>query len=363
MADVVIEGRDIGTVVAPDAEVKIYLNADLDRARATPAGRSGRTSAATRSRPTCGSATRATPRACSRPPTRSEIDTTDLEVDDVVDPDRAARAAAARQRRAMNRTQIAQVCAGGRSSPARCGSSRRSRVYGRDRIPANGAVVLCFNHFSWLDPWAIGSLRAAHALLRREAGGARQSVHRPVHPHVRHDLRCAAVSRTAKRCGIMREIVHRGDALGMFPKARGRSCEPGPVHARRRDDRRAGRSAGRLRRHPRHAVLEARATSIRSRSPSASRWTSVSHPRNSKGVPRGSGRHPARAATAVGVSRHDARAGPAARARSPPAMSETEREPLHGTVAIVGFPNVGKSTLDQPAHRVARGGRPRDARA
>src|SRR6266480_1319418 len=26
--DVVIEGRDIGTVVAPDAEVKIYLNAD-----------------------------------------------------------------------------------------------------------------------------------------------------------------------------------------------------------------------------------------------------------------------------------------------------------------------------------------------
>jgi cytidylate kinase len=26
--DVVIEGRDIGTVVAPDADVKVYLNAD-----------------------------------------------------------------------------------------------------------------------------------------------------------------------------------------------------------------------------------------------------------------------------------------------------------------------------------------------
>ena len=32
--DVVIEGRDIGTVVAPDADVKVYLNANRDiRAR------------------------------------------------------------------------------------------------------------------------------------------------------------------------------------------------------------------------------------------------------------------------------------------------------------------------------------------
>jgi cytidylate kinase len=38
--DVVIEGRDIGTVVAPDAEVKIYLNADSEtRARRRQAER------------------------------------------------------------------------------------------------------------------------------------------------------------------------------------------------------------------------------------------------------------------------------------------------------------------------------------
>src|SRR5437867_10125868 len=38
--NVVIEGRDIGTVVAPDAEVKVYLNAEAGtRAQRRPAGR------------------------------------------------------------------------------------------------------------------------------------------------------------------------------------------------------------------------------------------------------------------------------------------------------------------------------------
>ena len=38
--NVVIEGRDIGTVVAPDAEVKVYLQADPDiRARRRQAER------------------------------------------------------------------------------------------------------------------------------------------------------------------------------------------------------------------------------------------------------------------------------------------------------------------------------------
>ena len=54
--DVVIEGRDIGTVVAPHAEVKIYLDADQsDRERMQPAADA------------------------------ELIDTTELEVDDVVD--------------------------------------------------------------------------------------------------------------------------------------------------------------------------------------------------------------------------------------------------------------------------------------
>jgi len=82
--DVVIEGRDIGTVVAPDAEVKVFLVADREeRAKRRVAERPGigadalatdlrlrDESDAARMRPA---------------PDATEIDTTSLQVDDVVD--------------------------------------------------------------------------------------------------------------------------------------------------------------------------------------------------------------------------------------------------------------------------------------
>ena len=82
--DVVIEGRDIGTVVAPDADVKIYLVAD-------PKVRAQRRLA---ERPEIGGDALATDlrlrdqsdAARMRPAADAhEIDTTSLEVDDVVD--------------------------------------------------------------------------------------------------------------------------------------------------------------------------------------------------------------------------------------------------------------------------------------
>ena len=81
--NVVIEGRDIGTVVAPDAEVKIYLNAD-------PSVRARRRQV---ERPDIGGDALATDlrlrdesdKARMQPaPDAEQIDTTDLEVDDVV---------------------------------------------------------------------------------------------------------------------------------------------------------------------------------------------------------------------------------------------------------------------------------------
>jgi CMP/dCMP kinase len=81
--NVVIEGRDIGTVVAPDAEVKVYLQADPDiRARRRQA-----------ERPDIGADALATDLRARDKLDRERmqpaedavlIDTTDLEVDDVV---------------------------------------------------------------------------------------------------------------------------------------------------------------------------------------------------------------------------------------------------------------------------------------
>ena len=82
--DVVIEGRDIGTVVAPDAEVKVFLVADRDeRAKRRVAERPGigADALATDLRLRDESdAARMQPAADA-----IEIDTTSLEVEDVVD--------------------------------------------------------------------------------------------------------------------------------------------------------------------------------------------------------------------------------------------------------------------------------------
>jgi cytidylate kinase len=82
--DVVIEGRDIGTVVAPDAEVKVFLVADREeRAKRRVAERPGigADALATDLRLRDESdAARMQPA-----PDATEIDTTTLQVDDVVD--------------------------------------------------------------------------------------------------------------------------------------------------------------------------------------------------------------------------------------------------------------------------------------
>jgi 1-acyl-sn-glycerol-3-phosphate acyltransferase len=104
------------------------------------------------------------------------------------------------------------------------------RAYGRDRVPANGPVVLCFNHFSWLDPWAIGSVspRQIYYVAKQEAHD-----NKLIGPFIRvfgtSSIRRGESDREAIRA--MREVVRRGDALGMFPEGTRQKREPGPVRS------------------------------------------------------------------------------------------------------------------------------------
>lgn len=71
---IVVEGRDIGTVVIPDADVKIYLTASAEARPSAGMRRISRKDEATTTRPcwpTCSVVTTSTPRApcrrCGRP--------------------------------------------------------------------------------------------------------------------------------------------------------------------------------------------------------------------------------------------------------------------------------------------------------
>jgi 1-acyl-sn-glycerol-3-phosphate acyltransferase len=84
----------------------------------------------------------------------------------------------------------------------------RLHVYGRERVPREGGVVLALNHFSWLDPPAFGvaSPRPVYFMAKIEA------------------------HRVAGLGQPMRRIVREGEALGLFAEGtRQRSGFPGDV--------------------------------------------------------------------------------------------------------------------------------------
>lgn len=103
------------------------------------------------------------------------------------------------------------------------------RVYGRERIPRTGGVVLALNHFSWLDPPAFGagSPRPIHYMAKIEAHRVR-GLGQMIRGFGAFSVRRGESDREAVR--LARDIVRDGHALGMFVEGtRQRSGVPGPV--------------------------------------------------------------------------------------------------------------------------------------
>jgi 1-acyl-sn-glycerol-3-phosphate acyltransferase len=105
----------------------------------------------------------------------------------------------------------------------------RLKVYGRDRVPRDGGIVVASNHFSWLDPVVLGvaSPRIVYYMAKIEA-------HRvPGFGAFIRSFGCFPVRRgESDRDAVrtMRRIVAEGKALGLFVEGtRQRSGVPGPV--------------------------------------------------------------------------------------------------------------------------------------
>jgi 1-acyl-sn-glycerol-3-phosphate acyltransferase len=105
----------------------------------------------------------------------------------------------------------------------------RLRIYGRDRVPRTGGVVLAYNHFHWIDIPAFGwsSPRPVYFIAKAEAH-AIPLVGAYLRLFGSFSVRRGESDREAVR--RMREVVREGNALGIFPEGtRQLAGEPGPL--------------------------------------------------------------------------------------------------------------------------------------
>jgi 1-acyl-sn-glycerol-3-phosphate acyltransferase len=103
------------------------------------------------------------------------------------------------------------------------------RVYGKERVPAEGGVVLAFNHFSWLDPPAFGaaSPRTIYYMAKMEAHRV-PGLGQLIRAFGTFSVRRGESDREAVR--MMRQVVRDGKALGLFAEGtRQRTGVPGTV--------------------------------------------------------------------------------------------------------------------------------------
>lgn len=103
------------------------------------------------------------------------------------------------------------------------------RVYGKERVPREGGLVLAFNHFSWIDPPAFGTAcpRTIYYMAKIEAHRV-PGLGQLIRTFGTFSVRRGESDREAVR--KMRELVREGHALGLFAEGtRQRNGVPGPV--------------------------------------------------------------------------------------------------------------------------------------
>jgi 1-acyl-sn-glycerol-3-phosphate acyltransferase len=105
----------------------------------------------------------------------------------------------------------------------------RLRVYGAERVPLTGGLVVASNHFSWVDPPALGEAcpRTLYFMAKVEAHRV-PGLGQLMRSFGAFSVRRGESDREAVR--TMRQIVRDGHALGLFVEGtRQRSGVPGPV--------------------------------------------------------------------------------------------------------------------------------------
>ncbi len=103
------------------------------------------------------------------------------------------------------------------------------RVYGSERVPRDGGVVLALNHFSWLDPPVFGaaSPRTIYYMAKAEAHRV-PGLGQLIRSFGTFSVRRGESDREAVR--LMRQVVREGHALGLFVEGtRQGSGVPGEV--------------------------------------------------------------------------------------------------------------------------------------
>ena len=128
----------------------------------------------------------------------------------------------------MNRTD--RVWAVGRPTIGTAvGLLTKLRVYGRERVPMDGGLVVASNHFSWIDPPVLGAAipRTLYFMAKVEAHRL-PGLGQLMRSFGAFSVRRGESDREAVR--TMRRLVHDGHALGLFAEGtRQRSGVPGPV--------------------------------------------------------------------------------------------------------------------------------------